>query len=89
MVFLAQIMGVQLEPTQQLAVFAVCVLGGIGTAGVPAGSLPVVAMILAMLDIAPAAIGIVVGIDRLLDMCRTVLNVLSDLAIAVVISRES
>jgi len=88
-VFLAQIMGVQLEPVQQLAVFAVCVLGGIGTAGVPAGSLPVVAMILAMLDIAPAAIGIVIGIDRLLDMCRTVLNVLSDLAIAVVISRES
>ncbi|WP_256731372.1 dicarboxylate/amino acid:cation symporter [Sphingomonas sp. dw_22] len=86
--FLAQVLGVQLGAGQQLSVLAVCVLGGIGTAGVPAGSLPVVAMILGMVDIPPSAIGIVIGVDRLLDMCRTTLNVVSDLALAVIVTRE-
>src|SRR3546814_2087164 len=68
-------------------VLLVCILGGIGTAGVPAGSLPVVALILGMVGVPPAGIGLVLGVDRLLDMCRTTLNVTGDLTAAVVISR--
>ena len=86
-IFLAQFFGVELSLGQQLMVMLVCILGGIGTAGVPAGSLPVVALILAMVGIKPEAIALVLGVDRFLDMCRTTLNVTGDLAAAVVVSR--
>jgi DAACS family dicarboxylate/amino acid:cation (Na+ or H+) symporter len=85
--FLAQFYGVELGFTQQLTVIGVCVLGGIGTAGVPAGSLPVIAMILAMVGVPVEGIGMILGVDRFLDMCRTTLNVTGDLAAAVVVSR--
>ncbi|MEQ1571703.1 MAG: dicarboxylate/amino acid:cation symporter [Myxococcota bacterium] len=85
--FLAQFYGVELSVAQQLLVASVCVLGGIGTAGVPAGSLPVVAMILGMIGVPVEGIGLVLGVDRLLDMCRTTLNVSGDLAAAVVAAR--
>ena len=86
-IFLAQLFSMDLTLTDQLMVMAVCILGGIGTAGVPGGSLPVVALILAMVGVNPAAIGLVLGVDRLLDMCRTTLNVTGDLAIATMVSR--
>jgi DAACS family dicarboxylate/amino acid:cation (Na+ or H+) symporter len=85
-IFLAQFFGVELTIWQQLMVMLVCILGGIGTAGVPAGSLPVVALILAMVGIRPEAIALVLGVDRFLDMCRTTLNVVGDLVAAQVIS---
>ena len=85
-IFLAQFFGIELSLSQQLMVMAVCILGGIGTAGVPAGSLPVVALILAMVGINPEAIALVLGVDRFLDMCRTTLNVVGDLVAAQVIS---
>ena len=80
--FLAQFFGIDLSLWQQLMVMLVCILGGIGTAGVPAGSLPVVALILAMVGIDPQAIALVLGVDRFLDMCRTTLNVIGDLVAA-------
>jgi DAACS family dicarboxylate/amino acid:cation (Na+ or H+) symporter len=67
-------------------VMLVCILGGVGTAGVPAGSLPVVAIILGTVGVPPTAIGLVLGVDRLLDMCRTALNVTGDLAIATMVA---
>ncbi len=85
--FLAQFFGVDLTLGQQLTVLLVCILGGIGTAGVPAGSLPVVALILGSIGVPPEGIGLVLGVDRFLDMCRTALNVTGDLTAAVVISR--
>jgi DAACS family dicarboxylate/amino acid:cation (Na+ or H+) symporter len=85
--FLAQFFGVELTLGQQLVVLLMCILGGIGTAGVPAGSLPVVALILGMVGVPPEGIGLVLGVDRFLDMCRTTLNVTGDLTAAVVISR--
>ena len=85
--FLAQFYGVDLAFTQQVTVVLICILGGIGTAGVPAGSLPVVAMILGMVGVPADGIGMIIGVDRLLDMCRTTLNVTGDLAAAVVVSR--
>jgi Na+/H+-dicarboxylate symporter len=85
-IFLAQFFGIDLSLGQQLTVMLVCILGGIGTAGVPAGSLPVIALILAMVGIDPQAIALVLGVDRFLDMCRTTLNVVGDLVAAQVIS---
>lgn len=85
--FLAQFYGVTLSLAQQFTVVFICILGGIGTAGVPAGSLPVVAMILGMVGVPVEGIGMILGVDRLLDMCRTTLNVTGDLAAAVVVSR--
>nr|WP_301183135.1 dicarboxylate/amino acid:cation symporter [Sphingomonas quercus] len=85
--FLAQFFGIQLGLTGQLTVFAICVLSGIGTVGVPAGALPVVSATLGMIGVPPEGIGLVIGVDRLLDMCRTSLNVVGDLTIAVAITR--
>lgn len=85
--FLAQFFGVELSLAQQLVVLGVCVLGGVGTAGVPAGSIPVIMMILAMVNVPPEGIGLVLGVNHLLDMSRTTLNVTGDLAAAVVVSR--
>ncbi len=86
--FLAQVFGVSLSLGQQLTVMGICILGGIGTAGVPAGSLPVIAMILGMFHIPPEGLGLILGVDRLLDMCRTTLNVVGDLAAAVFVARN-
>jgi DAACS family dicarboxylate/amino acid:cation (Na+ or H+) symporter len=85
--FLAQCFGVDLGLGQQIMVLGLCIVGSIGTAGVPAGSLPVIAVILGYLHLPPEGIGIILGVDRFLDMCRTALNVTGDLATAVVVSR--
>lgn len=85
--FLAQFFGVELTLMQQFTVMFVCILGGIGTAGVPAGSLPVVALICAMVGVPPEGIGLILGVDRFLDMCRTTLNVTGDLMLAAVVSK--
>lgn len=85
--FLAQFFNIDLTLQQQIIVMLVCILGGIGTAGVPAGSLPVVAMILLMVGVPVEGIGLVLGVDRFLDMCRTTLNVTGDLVLATIVSR--
>jgi len=87
--FLAQFFGVELDLGQQIFVMAVCILAGVGTAGVPSGSLPVIALILGAVGVPPEGIGLILGVDRFLDMCRTVLNVIGDLVAATVISRLS
>jgi len=85
--FLAQFFHIDLSIGQQVLVMLVCILGGVGTAGVPAGSLPVVAMILVMVGVPAEGIGLILGVDRFLDMCRTTLNVTGDLVLATVVSR--
>jgi dicarboxylate/amino acid:cation (Na+ or H+) symporter, DAACS family len=85
--FLAQASGVDLPLAKQAVVMVICVLAGIGTAGVPAGSLPVIAMILTLVGVPAEAIGVVLGVDRFLDMCRTTVNVAGDLSAAVFVAR--
>jgi DAACS family dicarboxylate/amino acid:cation (Na+ or H+) symporter len=85
--FLAQLYGVELSMAQQVFVMGACIVAGIGTAGVPAGSLPVIAVILGALKIPVEGLGLILGVDRILDMCRTVLNVTGDLAAAVSVAR--
>jgi len=84
--FLAQFFGVDLSLWQQVMVMLVCILGGIGTAGVPSGSLPVVALICAMVGVDPVGIGMILGVNHFLDMCRTTLNVTGDLTLATLVA---
>ena len=84
--FLAQFFGVDLTLGQQFMVMLVCILGGIGTAGVPSGSLPVVALICAMVGVDPIGIGLILGVNHFLDMCRTTLNVTGDLTLATIVA---
>jgi DAACS family dicarboxylate/amino acid:cation (Na+ or H+) symporter len=86
--FLAQVFGVDLALTDQIKVVLMSVLAGIGTAGVPGGSLPLVAMVLQSVGVPPEGIGIILGVDRLLDMCRTTLNVTGDVLVAVCVDRQ-
>jgi DAACS family dicarboxylate/amino acid:cation (Na+ or H+) symporter len=85
-IFLAQFFGVELSLGQQFMVMLVCILGGIGTAGVPSGSLPVVALICAMVGVDPIGIGLILGVNHFLDMCRTTLNVSGDLTLATLVA---
>jgi len=86
--FLAQLAGVDLTLTQQLMIVYLAVLGSVGTAGVPSGSTPFVVAVLVTIGINPALIAIILGVDRLLDMCRTVVNVVGDLTAAVYVARR-
>ena len=86
--FLAQLAGVELTFAQQLMVVYLAILGGIGTAGVPSGSIPFIIGILAMIGVNPALIAIILGVDRILDMCRTTLNVVGDLTAATFVARS-
>jgi DAACS family dicarboxylate/amino acid:cation (Na+ or H+) symporter len=85
--FLAQLAGIDLTVAQQLTVVYLAILGSIGTAGVPAGSIPFVVVVLTTVGIDPRLIAIIIGVDRLLDMCRTTLNVVGDMTAAVYVAR--
>ena len=87
--FLAQVFRVDLTLGQQLTVVLMSILAGVGTAGVPGGSLPLIVVVLQSVGVPGEGIGIILGIDRILDMCRTVLNVTGDLAIAACVSGRS
>lgn len=80
--FLAQCFNVELTLVQQVTVVFLCILAGIGTAGVPGGSLPVIVTILVSIGVPGEAIGLIYGVDRILDMSRTVLNVTGDITAA-------
>lgn len=87
--FIAQVFGIELSFTQQVAVVAMATLAGIGTAGVPGGSLPLVVLVLQTIKVPPEGIGIIMGVDRLLDMSRTTVNVAGDIAAATIVDRWS
>ena len=86
--FLAQVFGVDLTLGQQGLVLLLAVVSGIGTAGVPSGSIPFIAVVLGTVGVPVEGIAIILGVDRFLDMCRTVLNVTGDMAAAVVVAKS-
>ncbi len=83
--FLAQVYGVELSVGQQVQVVLMSIVAGIGTAGVPGGSLPLIVILMQSVGVPAEGIGLVLGVDRFLDMCRTVVNVSGDLVIAAVV----
>ncbi|MFA6980811.1 MAG: dicarboxylate/amino acid:cation symporter [Ignavibacteriaceae bacterium] len=86
--FLAQVFGVHLSFGVQLIVLLMSVLTAIGTAGVPSGSIPLLIMVLTMVNVPGEGIAIILGVDRLLDMCRTVLNVTGDITCAAYVAKS-
>ncbi len=84
--FLTQVFGIDLNIGQQLVVLLLSVLGAVGAAGVPGGSLPLMMIVLATVGVPPGGIAIILGVDRLLDMCRTTVNVAGDLTAAVFVA---
>jgi DAACS family dicarboxylate/amino acid:cation (Na+ or H+) symporter len=77
--FLAQVFGLDLSFGQQVIVVIMSVLTAVGAAGVPGGSIPLLVGILSMFGVPPEGIAIVLGVDRILDMSRTTVNVIGDL----------
>jgi DAACS family dicarboxylate/amino acid:cation (Na+ or H+) symporter len=85
--FLAQVFGVPLDWYQQFTVVLLSILAGVGTAGVPGGSLPLVVIVLQTIHVPPEGIALIMGVDRLLDMSRTTVNVVGDIAVATCVDR--
>lgn len=86
--FLAQFFGIELTLMQQFTVVLASVLAGIGTAGVPGGSLPVIVLVLQSVGVPGEGIGVILGVDRILDMSRTVINVTGDLTAAMYVAKS-
>jgi DAACS family dicarboxylate/amino acid:cation (Na+ or H+) symporter len=84
--FLAQAYGLDLSGGDQVRVMLMSILAGIGTAGVPGGSLPMVLIVAQSVGIPAEGMGLILGVDRFLDMCRTAVNVSGDLVIAALVS---
>ncbi len=76
--FVAQVFGIELSLAEQCTVVGMCILTAIGAAGVPGGALPLLMGVMAQVGVPPDGIAIILGVDRLLDMGRTVVNVLGD-----------
>lgn len=87
LLFLFQVFGVPLSFSEQALVIGLAMLIAIGAAGVPGGSIPLLAGVLPLFGVPAAAIALIYGIDRLLDMLRTTLNVYGDLVIATYLNR--
>jgi proton glutamate symport protein len=86
--FIAQVYGIALSTTDQIGLVLTTTLASIGTAAVPGASLPLLAMILTTVGIPLEGVGMILGVDRVLDMCRTAVNVTGDLSAVVVIARS-
>ncbi len=86
--FIAQLSGMELSIGTQLMVLYLAILGGVGTAGVPSASIPFIIGILALIGADPALIALILGVDRILDMCRTTLNVVGDITAATYVARS-
>ncbi len=85
--FIAQAYGIELGLTTQFTIVLVALLTSIGVAGIPAASLVAISIILAAIGLPAEAIGLILAVDRVLDMCRTAVNIFSDSCGAVIIAR--
>lgn len=87
-IFIAQLFGVHLDLTTQLLIVFIALTTSIGVAGIPSASLVAISIILVAVGLPAEAIGLLLVVDRLLDMMRTTVNVFSDSVGAVVIARS-
>ena len=85
--FIAQAYGLSLDLTTQFTIVLIALLTSIGVAGIPSASLVAITIILAAIGLPVEAIGMILVVDRVLDMCRTAVNVFSDSVAAVTIAR--
>ena len=86
--FLAQVFGVSLSIGTQIIVVIMAIITAVGAAGVPSGSIPLLVMVLGMVGVPGEGIALILGVDRILDMCRTVPNVTGDLITSVIVAKS-
>ena len=86
-IFIAQVYGLELSFATQFTIVLTALLTSIGVAGIPSASLVAISIILAAIGLPMEAVGLILAVDRVLDMCRTAVNVFSDSVAAVVIGR--
>jgi Na+/H+-dicarboxylate symporter len=87
-VFIANAYGVELGITGYLTVILMSVLASVGTAGVPGVGLIMLSMVFAQVGLPVEGIGLILGVDRLLDMIRTAVNVTGDAAVSVIVAKS-
>jgi Na+/H+-dicarboxylate symporter len=85
--FVAQAFGIHLSLTARILVVVMIVLMGLGTAGVPGATFPLMALVAGTVGVPGEGIAIVIGVDRILDMCRTTVNVTGGIIAAAYVSR--
>ncbi len=85
-VFIAQTLGMNLDLGAQLTIILTAVLASIGTAAVPGAGIIMLVIILESVSVPSAGIALILGVDRILDMCRTVTNVTGDATVAVTVA---
>lgn len=88
-IFIAQVMNVDLTLAQILTIIATTTISSIGTPGIPGGSVVIVMMVLSTIGIPPEGLALIMGIDRPLDMVRTSVNVTGDVTVSAIVSRFS
>lgn len=86
-VFIAQVYGVDLSASALLTVIVTATLASVGTAAVPGAGLVTLAMVLAQAGLPVEGIALILGVDRLLDMVRTVVNVTGDVVVTLIVAR--
>ncbi|NPV83286.1 MAG: dicarboxylate/amino acid:cation symporter [Candidatus Aminicenantes bacterium] len=87
-VFIAQIYGIPLSLAAQATIVLMAILASVGTAGVPGAGMIMLAMVLKQIGIPLEGVALILGVDRLLDMCRTTVNMIGNMAASVVIHRS-
>jgi DAACS family dicarboxylate/amino acid:cation (Na+ or H+) symporter len=86
--FIAQIFGVDLSMSKQITLLVLAVLSAVAVAGIPGGSLPLIAGLLITFGVPPEGLAIILGVDRVLDMARTVVNVGADVVTATIVDGQ-
>ncbi|MCC6398976.1 MAG: dicarboxylate/amino acid:cation symporter [Bacteroidetes bacterium] len=87
-VFIAQVYGLDLNLTAQLTILFTAVLASVGTAPVPGVGIVMLIIVLRSVNVPEEGIALILGVDRILDMCRTVLNVSGDAVVAVIMAKQ-
>lgn len=85
-VFIAQALGIDLTIIQQLAIVLTATLASIGAAGVPGAGIVMLVIVLQAIDVPVEGIALILGVDRILDMCRTTVNITGDAAVALTVA---
>ncbi|MFT6346648.1 MAG: Na+/H+-dicarboxylate symporter [Myxococcota bacterium] len=86
-VFFAQSYGVDLTPANYAMLFLTCTLGSIGAAGIPSGSIIFMGMVLTSVGLPIEGIGVIFGVDRILDMIRTTINITGDATVTLLVDK--
>lgn len=87
-IFIAQALDIPLSLTDQIMIVLTATLASIGSAGVPGAGMVMLVIVLNSIDVPAAGIALIMGPDRILDMCRTVVNVTGDATVATVVARS-